>query len=107
MYFWACVHSKMMHLTLKGWEPPGNLEVRWGGVGTSMWRRRVRKRYALWNSCRLDGKMRGNKLWCVKKRGGESIISPASYSVLEKNNNKKQTKTFYSYNLTLMEIITF
>jgi hypothetical protein len=26
---------------------------------------------------------------------------------LEKNNNKKQTKTFYSYNLTLMEIITF
>jgi hypothetical protein len=30
----------MMHLTLKGLEAPGSLEVRWGwvGVGTSTWR---------------------------------------------------------------------
>jgi hypothetical protein len=26
----VCVHSKMMHLTLKRLEAPGSLEVRWG-----------------------------------------------------------------------------
>ena len=31
--FWVCVHSEMMHLTLKRLEAPGSLEVRWGGVG--------------------------------------------------------------------------
>jgi hypothetical protein len=25
-----CVHSEMMHLTLKGLEAPGSIEVRWG-----------------------------------------------------------------------------
>jgi hypothetical protein len=29
--FWVCVHSEMMHLTLKRLEDPGSLEVRWGG----------------------------------------------------------------------------
>jgi hypothetical protein len=28
---WVCVHSEMMHLTLKRLEASGNLEVRWGG----------------------------------------------------------------------------
>jgi hypothetical protein len=27
----VCVHSEMMHLTLKRLEAPGSLEVRWGG----------------------------------------------------------------------------
>jgi hypothetical protein len=27
----VCVHSEMMHLTLKRLEVPGSLEVRWGG----------------------------------------------------------------------------
>jgi hypothetical protein len=35
----VCVHSEMMHLTLKRMEAPGSLEVRWdGGWGKSMWR---------------------------------------------------------------------
>ena len=29
--FQVCVHSEMMHLTLKRLEAPGSLEVRWGG----------------------------------------------------------------------------
>jgi hypothetical protein len=28
-----CVHSEMMHLTLKRLEAPKSLEVRWGGGG--------------------------------------------------------------------------
>jgi hypothetical protein len=34
--FWVCIHSEMIHLTLKRLEGPGSLEVRcggWGGVG--------------------------------------------------------------------------
>ena len=31
--FRVCVHSEMMHLTLKRLEAPGNLLVRWGGGG--------------------------------------------------------------------------
>jgi hypothetical protein len=27
--FWVCVHSEMMHITLKRLEAPGSLEVRW------------------------------------------------------------------------------
>jgi hypothetical protein len=35
----VCVHSEMMHLTLKRLETPGSLEVRWGGgVGPPTWR---------------------------------------------------------------------
>jgi hypothetical protein len=30
---WVCVHSEMMHLTLKRLEAPGSLAVRWGGGG--------------------------------------------------------------------------
>jgi hypothetical protein len=29
--YWVCVHSDMMHLTLKNLEAPGSLQVRWGG----------------------------------------------------------------------------
>jgi hypothetical protein len=29
--FWVCVHSEMMHLTLKRLEAPESLEVRCGG----------------------------------------------------------------------------
>jgi hypothetical protein len=29
--FRICIHSEMMHLTLKILEVPGSLEVRWGG----------------------------------------------------------------------------
>jgi hypothetical protein len=28
--FWVCVHSEMMHLTLKRLENPGSLEDKWG-----------------------------------------------------------------------------
>jgi hypothetical protein len=30
--FWVCVHSEMLHLTLKKLEIPGSLKVRWSGV---------------------------------------------------------------------------
>jgi hypothetical protein len=40
----VCVHSKMMHLTLKRLEAPGCLEIR--GLG---------RRYGMWNSWRVDG----------------------------------------------------
>jgi hypothetical protein len=36
--FQVCVHSEMMHLTLKRLEAPGSFEVRWVGVGASTWR---------------------------------------------------------------------
>ena len=29
----VCVHSEMIHLTLKRLQAPGTLEVRWGGDG--------------------------------------------------------------------------
>jgi hypothetical protein len=35
--FWVCVHSEMMHLTLKRLEVPWNLEVSWVGDGNGMW----------------------------------------------------------------------
>jgi hypothetical protein len=36
--FGVCVHSEMMHLTLKKLKALGSLEVMWGGgVGTSAW----------------------------------------------------------------------
>jgi hypothetical protein len=34
--FRVCVHSEMMHLTLKRLEAPGSFEVRWGGE--EVWR---------------------------------------------------------------------
>jgi hypothetical protein len=36
-----CVHSEMMHITLKILEAPGSLEARWVGVGTSKWRQGI------------------------------------------------------------------
>jgi hypothetical protein len=38
--FWVCVHSEMIHLTLKRLEALGSLEVRWSGgcVEAFMWR---------------------------------------------------------------------
>ena len=49
--FQVCVHSEMMHLTLKRLEAPGSLEVRWGAE-TSLWRLGV-----------------GEKVWDVNSQG--------------------------------------
>ena len=54
--FQVCVHSEMMHLTLKRLEAPGKWKVRWGG----MWAhpcgdRWVGRRYRMWNNWRVDG----------------------------------------------------
>ena len=45
-----------MHLTLKGLEASGNLEVRWGGgsVGSSLWRWGVvGRRFEMWKTQRV------------------------------------------------------
>jgi hypothetical protein len=47
--FQVCVHSEMMHLTLKKLEAPGNLEVRWGGGwGHPSGDRGMGRRYGIW-----------------------------------------------------------
>jgi hypothetical protein len=66
--YWVCVHSEMMHLTLKRQEAPGSLEVRWGrGWGHPRGDRRVGWRCGMWNSQRVDG-VGGNGIWSVKNK---------------------------------------
>jgi hypothetical protein len=57
----VCVHSEMMHLTLKRLEAPGNLEVRCGGgwdilmeTGVVGGGEGVGRSYGMWNSQRVD-----------------------------------------------------
>jgi hypothetical protein len=60
----VCVHSEMMHLTLKRLRAPGSLEVRWGrGWGHPRGDREMERRYGMWISRRMEG---GNKIWSVK-----------------------------------------
>ena len=63
--FWVCVHSEMMHLTLKRLEAPGSLEVRWGGGwGHPHGDRGVGRRYGMRNSRRVERAR--NKIWSGK-----------------------------------------
>jgi hypothetical protein len=59
--FQVCVHSEMMHLTLKRLEAPGSLEVRWGGgVGASTGGQSgVGRKNGMWSSWRVDGEWWG------------------------------------------------
>ena len=60
----VCVHSEMMHPSLKRLDAPGSLEVRWGGRwGHPRGHRRVGRSYGIWNSLREVG----DKIWSVKK----------------------------------------
>jgi hypothetical protein len=62
--FRVCVHSRMMHLTLKRLKAPGSLEVRWGGAWEiSTWRQGVRRRCGMWSSWRVDG---GGREWNIE-----------------------------------------
>jgi hypothetical protein len=46
--FRVCVHSEMMHLTLKRVEVPGSLEVRWDWeVEESTWTQGLGRRYGM------------------------------------------------------------
>ena len=59
-----CVHSEMMHLTLKRLEAPGSLDVRWDReLEHPREDRGLRRRYGRWNSWRVEG---GNKIWSEK-----------------------------------------
>jgi hypothetical protein len=56
----------LIHLTLKRLEAPGNLEVKWVGVGASTWRQGgVGRSCRMWNSQMVDGGS-GNGTWSVK-----------------------------------------
>ena len=56
----------MMHLTLMRLEAPGSLEVRQGeGWGDTRGDRVVGRRYGIFNSRRVDGRVVG-KIWSVK-----------------------------------------
>jgi hypothetical protein len=66
--FWICVHSEIMHLTLRRLEASRSLEGRRGrGYGHSHGGRGMGRRYGMWNSRRVnwDG---GNKIWSVKNK---------------------------------------
>jgi hypothetical protein len=55
--FWVCVHSEIMHLTLKRLEAAGSLEVRWHGEwGHPRGDRGMGKKYGMWNSQRGNGR---------------------------------------------------
>jgi hypothetical protein len=58
----------MMHLTLKRLQASLKFrgQVGWG-VGTSMWRQGLWRRYGMWNSQRVDKGGVGNKIWGVNK----------------------------------------
>ena len=65
--FQVCVHSEMMHLTLKRLEAPGSLEVRWDRgwrVGTSSWRQGSREE--VWDVQQSEGRLEGNKIWSFR-----------------------------------------
>jgi hypothetical protein len=65
--FWVCVHSEMMHLTLKRLEAPESFrgQVVWG-VGISTWRQGGRGGGMVCETVRgWIGE--GNKIWSVKK----------------------------------------
>jgi hypothetical protein len=54
--FQVCIHSEMMHLTLKRLEAPESLKVRWGGVWAHLHvDRDLGRRYGMCNSQRVDG----------------------------------------------------
>ena len=63
--FLVCVHSEMMHLTLKRLEAPGSLVVRWGGGWKHPCKDRE-KRYGMWNSQRVDQEW--DKIWTEKEK---------------------------------------
>jgi hypothetical protein len=66
--FRVCVHSEMMHLTLKRLEAPESLDIRWdGGWGHPHEDRGLGRRYGMWNSQRVD-QGRGNKIRSVKNK---------------------------------------
>jgi hypothetical protein len=54
--FRVCVHSEMMHLTLKSLEALGSLEVRWAGGWGHPRGDRAGRRYGMWSSRRVDGR---------------------------------------------------
>jgi hypothetical protein len=64
--FRVCIHSEMMHLTLKRTEAPVSLEVRgqvgWG-LEASMWRGGS----GMWSSLRVSGEV-GNGIWSIKNK---------------------------------------
>jgi hypothetical protein len=54
----VCVHSEMIHLTLKRVEAPGSLEIRWGG-GIHVETGWGGEEFGMWISRRVDGEGRG------------------------------------------------
>ena len=63
--FWVCVHSGMMHLTLKRLEALGSLVVRWVGDWGHPHCDGMNCR--MWSSHRVDGEA-GNEIWSVKNK---------------------------------------
>jgi hypothetical protein len=51
----VCVHSEIMHLTLKRLQSSGSLEVRWGwGWGHPCGDREMGRRFWMWSSRRME-----------------------------------------------------